>query len=162
MLLAIKFLHFLQRNVRDVMLMINISRCFLPFCFLFFLFVARAQIFPNKMGFVLRRGFGAFNISGIPSASTRISLLNRIRLLQTINAGYIGDVDPQCLVRVPGGLAKAGLKFRTLVSRDECFPHGRLTIGREAAPLLFPLGSKSSLLLCFRIYARFFQRSTHR
>lgn len=87
------------------MLSINISTSlffplfpfFSPFC------RARAQIFPNKMGFVLLRGFEAFNISNISRASTRISRLNRIRLLQTINAGYIGDGDPQCLVRMSEG-----------------------------------------------------------
>lgn len=107
----------------------------------FFLSVARAQIFPNKMGFVLLRSFEAFNISSIPRASTRISRLNRIRLLQTINAGYIGDEERGRASSMPCTCARgvwrgAGFNFRTLVSWDECFPHGRLTIGGESATSL--------------------------
>jgi len=106
------------------------------------------------MGFVLLRGIEAFNISSISRASTRISRLNRIRLLQTINARYIGDGGASMPCTCARGLAGAGLKFRTLLSRDECFPHGRLTIGGWRLPLLFSYGFKSSFLLCFRVYAR--------
>lgn len=147
------------------MLSINISTSLSPpspSCFLlFFPFVARAQIFPNKMGFVLLRGFEAFNISNISRASTRISRLNRIRLLQTINVGYIGDGDPQCLVRMSGGW----WRFQVSNTRESgrMFPSWKINDwwgGRHFSCLT--VLKVSSPFVCFRIYARSFWRSTHR
>lgn len=147
-------------HVEEIMINIAISLS-PPLVFFFLSFVARAQIFSNKMGFVLLlRLWGFQRIQHFESFDENFS-----------TKSYSSSSNDKCWVHrrrgssMPCTCARGvggGFKFRTLVSRDECFPHGRLTIGREARHFSFPYGSKSSLLLCFRIYARSFRRSTHR